>query len=168
MLFPAGPSTPAHPAGAYSFNRLFEWAMAVMMLLIAVTLALPGDTMERASLKPIAELGFSEGNMAFFFGAVGVLRVTALWLNGHINNGVTKPNGANIRAVCSALGALVMGQLTLALVVDAFTAEAPSFVIPVFGTLTVFEAISCYVARLDAVDRRSRLGRALAALERAT
>ncbi|MBK3400689.1 hypothetical protein [Methylobacterium ajmalii] len=40
MLFPAGPSTPAHPAGAYSFNRLFEWAMAVMMLLIAVTLAM--------------------------------------------------------------------------------------------------------------------------------
>ncbi len=77
--------------------------------------------------------------MAFFFGAVGVLRVTALWLNGHINNGITKPNGANVRAVCSALGALVMGQLTLALVVDAFTAEAPSFVIPVFGTLTIFE-----------------------------
>ncbi|MEG9458930.1 hypothetical protein [Methylobacterium ajmalii] len=127
---------------------------------------MPGDTMERAALKPIAEVGFNEGNMAFFFGAVGVLRVTALWLNGHINNGITKPNGANVRAVCSALGALVMGQLTLALVVDAFTAEAPSFVIPVFGTLTIFEAISCYVARLDAVDRRSRLGRALAALER--
>ena len=136
------------------------------MLLIAVTLAMPGDTMERAALKPIAEVGFNEGNTAFFFGAVGVLRVTALWLNGHINNGITKPNGANVRAVCSALGALVMGQLTLALVVDAFTAEAPSFVIPVFGTLTIFEAISCYVARLDAVDRRSRLGRALAALER--
>ncbi len=140
--------------------------MAVMMLLIALTLAMPGDIMERASLKPIAALGFSEGNMAFFFGAVGVLRVTALWLNGHINNGITKPNGANVRAVCSALGALVMAQLTLALVVDAFTAEAPSFVIPVFGTLTLFEAVSCYVARLDAVDRRSRLGRALAALER--
>ena len=55
MLFPAGPSTPAHPAGAYSFNRLFEWAMAVMMLLIAVTLAMPVDTMERAALKRIAE-----------------------------------------------------------------------------------------------------------------
>ncbi len=52
--------------------------------------------------------------------------------------------------MCSGLGALVMAQLTLALVVDAFTAEAPSFVIPVFGTLTLFEAISCYVARLDA------------------
>ncbi len=106
--------------------------------------------------------------MAFFFGLVGVLGVTALWLNGHINNGVTRPNGANVRAVCSGLGALVMAQLTLALVVDAFTAEALGFVIPVFGTLTLFEAISSYVARLDAVDRRSRLGQALAALERVT
>ncbi len=166
MLFPAGPSTPAHPAGSYSFNRLFEWAMAVMMLLIAVTLAMPGDTMERASLKPIAELGFSEANMAFFFGAVGVLRVTALWLNGHINNGVTRPNGANVRAVCSGLGALVMAQLDPRPGGRRLHGGGSSFVIPVFGTLTVFEAISCYVARLDAVDRRSRLGQALAALER--
>ncbi|WP_177202151.1 hypothetical protein [Methylobacterium sp. ap11] len=112
-----------------------------MVLLIAATLAMPGDPMERASLEPLAEHGFSEGDMAFFPGAVGVLRVTALWLNGHIDNGITKPNGADIRAVCSGLCALVMGQLTLALVVDAFTAEAPSYVIPVFGTLTIFVGV---------------------------
>ena len=33
-----------HPAGPYSTYRLFEWSMAVMMLLIAITLILPGDT----------------------------------------------------------------------------------------------------------------------------
>ncbi|MFE1601650.1 hypothetical protein [Methylobacterium sp. ID0610] len=165
MLLPIASPSAAHPAGPYSSHRLFEWAMAVMMLLIALTLALPGDTMERASLKPIADLGFSEGSMAFFFGTVGVLRATALYLNGHINNGMIRPNGANVRAVCAGFGALVMAQLTLALVVDAFRSEAPSFVIPVFGTLTLFEAISCYVARLDAVDRQSRLGKALTALE---
>ncbi|ACL58790.1 hypothetical protein [Methylobacterium nodulans] len=165
MHLPGTQHTVSHPAGPYSSNRLFEWAMAVMMLLIALTLALPGDTLERASLKPIADLGFGEGSMAFFFGAVGVLRITALYLNGHINNGLVRPNGANVRAICAGFGALIMGQLTLALVVEAITAAAPSFVIPVFGTLTLFEALSCYVARLDAVDRKSRLGQALIALE---
>ncbi|MEH3144409.1 MAG: hypothetical protein PGN34_03460 [Methylobacterium frigidaeris] len=148
--FPA----PAHPAGPCSVNRQFEWAMAVMMLLVAMTLALPGDTLERNSLRPVAALGFSEGNMAFFFGVVGTLRSVALFLNGHINNGLARPNGANVRAVCSGFGAVIMGQLTLALVLDALSADAPSFVIPVFGTLTLFEAISCYVARRDAVARR--------------
>ncbi|WP_298958800.1 hypothetical protein [uncultured Methylobacterium sp.] len=153
MSAPASPP-PAHPAGPYSAHRLFEWAMAVMMLLVALTLAVPGDTLERASLRPVAALGFSEEGMALFFGVVGTLRMAALVLNGHINNGLARPNGANVRAACSGFGAVIMGQLTLALVVDALSADAPSFVIPVFGTLTVFEAISCYVARRDAVARR--------------
>lgn len=36
---------PMHPAGPYSTYRLFEWCMASMMVLIAFTLAMPGDTM---------------------------------------------------------------------------------------------------------------------------
>jgi len=46
---------------------LFEWCMATMMVLIALTLAMPGDTMERSALKPIAHMGFSEPNMALIF-----------------------------------------------------------------------------------------------------
>ncbi|GJD52415.1 hypothetical protein OPKNFCMD_5180 [Methylobacterium crusticola] len=144
-----------HPAGPCGAHRLFEWAMAVMMLLVAVTLALPGDTLERAALRPVAELGVPESAMAACFAAIGTLRAAALYLNGHVNNGLVRPSGATVRAACAALGAMVMGQLTLALVVDAVSAQAPSFVIPVFGTLTLFEAVSCYVARRDAVARRT-------------
>ncbi|WP_286134344.1 hypothetical protein [Methylobacterium sp. Leaf123] len=61
---------------------------------------------------------------------------------------------------------LIMGQFAMALIYDAFTvAHAPSFVIPVFGTLAGFEAISVYIAVLDGVSRKSRIGKALAALE---
>lgn len=155
-----------HPAGPYSTYRLFEWSMAVMMLLIAITLILPGDTMERAALKPIADMGFSEENMAWFFGSVGILRAMALYLNGHINNIVVGPKGAYIRAACAAGGCFVMGQFTAALIFDAFKAEAPSFVIPVFGTMAMFEALSVYIAVLDGVSRKSRMGRALDQLER--
>lgn len=155
-----------HPAGPYSTYRLFEWCMAVMMLLMAVTLVLPGDTMERAALKPIAEMGFSEENMALFFGSVGILRIMALYLNGHINNYVVGPKGAYIRAVGAAGGCFIMGQLCGALIFDAFRADSPSLNIPVFGTLAMFEALSVYIAVLDGVSRKSRIGKALDRLEK--
>jgi len=161
------PLMAAHPAGPYSTYRLFEWCMATMMILIAVTLAMPGDTMERAALKPIAEMGFTEENMALLFGSVGVLRTMALYLNGHINNIVVGPKGAYIRAVCAAAGCFIMGQLTAALIFEAFKGpDAPSFVIPVFGTLAGFEALSVYIAALDGVSRKTPIGKALDKLEK--
>lgn len=160
------PLLPAHPAGPYSTYRLFEWCMATMMVLIAFTLAMPGDTMERGALKPIAEMGFSEANMALLFGSVGAVRIMALFLNGYINNANTGPKGAYFRAFGAGVGCLIMGQFAFALVWDALAvAHAPSFVIPVFGTLAGFEALSVYIAVLDGVSRKTRLGRALAALD---
>ncbi len=162
---PRKPLLPMHSAGPYSTYRLFEWCMAVMMVLIAITLAMPGDTMERAALKLIALLGFNEENMATFFAAVGSLRVMALYLNGYVNNSNIGPKGAYIRATGAAGGCLIMGQLTFALIYDAFQASSPSFFIPVLGTLAMFEAVSVYVACLDAVSRKSRIGQALSKLE---
>lgn len=161
------PLLPMHPAGPYSTYRLFEWCMATMMVLIAFTLALPGDTMERAALRPIAEMGFSEANMAMVFGSVGAVRVCALFMNGFINNARVGPKGAYARAFGAAVGCIIMGQFSVALVWDAFTvAHAPSFVIPVFGTLAGFECLSVYIAVLDGVARKTRLAQAIAQLEK--
>ncbi|MDR7037411.1 hypothetical protein J2X36_002158 [Methylobacterium sp. BE186] len=166
MLGMNGPLAPY--AGPYSTYRLFEWYMAVTMVLIAFTLALPGNTMERAALKPMVAAGFTEANLATFFAAVGAVRVLALFLNGKINNSRGGPAGAYIRAFCAAGGCIIMGQLTFALVYDAFTATSPSFFIPVLGTAAGFEALSVYIAVLDAAKRRgTRLGRALDQLEKA-
>lgn len=129
-----------HSAGPYSTYRLFEWCMATMMVLIAFTLAMPGDTMEWNALKPIAEMGFSEANMALIFGCVGSVRIMALFLNGYINNVRVEPKGAYARAFGAGIGCIIMGQFAIALIYDAFTvAHAPSFVIPEFGTLAGFE-----------------------------
>ncbi|WP_246736426.1 hypothetical protein [Enterovirga aerilata] len=138
--------------------------MAVMMVLISITLALPGDTLERAALRGLSDVGFTESNMAAIFGAIGALRGFALWANGNINHGRITPQGAMIRAWCCVVGAVIWGQMTLALFRDAFYANAPSLGIPLFGTLTMFELLSAYRARHDAVQRRSHLGRHLDAL----
>ena len=163
------PLVTPYPAGPYTAYRLFEWCMAIMMILIAFTLALPGDTMERAALRPAAALGFTEANLATIFGPVGAVRCLALYLNGQINNLVTGPRGAIIRACCAALGCFVIGQLAGSLIFDAlFLSESTSFFLPVLGTLACFELLSVYIAMLDAVERRDRLGKALDELERAS
>lgn len=145
-------------AGPHSTARLFEWCMAVMMVLIALTLALPGDTLERAALRSIAAMGFNEENMALIFGAVGAMRSLALYLNGHINNFRTGPKGAVIRAVGAGVGCLIMGQFSAALIWDGLVkGPALSFVIPICATLAVFEALSVYIAMLDAQRRRTKL-----------
>jgi len=160
------PLLPMHPAGPYSTYRLFEWCAATMMLLMAFTLAMPGDTMERNALRPIAEMGFSEANMATVFGSVGAIRVMALFLNGFINNQRVGPKGAYARAFGAAVGCLIMGQFTFALIYDAVeVAHAPSLNIAVFGTIAGFEALSVYIAVLDGVSRKTRIGKALTQLE---
>lgn len=80
------PLLPMHSAGPYSTYRLFEWCMATMMVLNAFTVAIPGDTMKRNALRPIAEMGFSEANTALIFGCASSARVMALFLNGYINS----------------------------------------------------------------------------------
>ncbi|WP_462122389.1 hypothetical protein [Methylorubrum thiocyanatum] len=108
----------------------------------------------------------SEPNMALIFGCVGSVRVMALFLNGYINNVRIGHKGAYARVAGAAVGCAIMGQFATALMWDAlFVAHAPSFVIPVFGTLAGFEALSVYIAVLDGVSRKSRIGKALAALE---
>ncbi|WP_342152301.1 hypothetical protein [Methylorubrum sp. SB2] len=160
------PLLPVHPAGPYSTYRLFEWCMATMMLLMALTLAMPGDTMERLALRPIAEMGFSEANMALAFGSVGAVRMMALFLNGFINNARVGPKGAYARAFGAAVGCFIMGQFSFALIYDAFAeAHAPSLSISIFGTLAGFEALSVYIAVLDGASRKGRIGQALARLE---
>ncbi|GJE80671.1 hypothetical protein [Methylorubrum thiocyanatum] len=157
---PRCPLPPMNSACPSSTYWLFEGCMATMMVLIAFTLAMPGDTMERSALKPIAHMGFSEPNMALIFGCVESVRVMAQFLNGYINNVRIGPEGAYARAACAVVGCTIMGQFATALMWDAlFVAHAPSFVVLVFGTLAGFEAISVYIAVLDGVLRKSRIGR---------
>lgn len=145
-----------HIAGPYSNQRLFEWCMAVMMLLIATTLAFPGDTIERSALKPLLDAGFTEGFLSGFFAAFGTLRAVALAANGYINNGYARPSGATLRAIGAAAGAIIWGEMMICLLADALQSEAPSLVIPVFGTLVIFEVISCGRARRDSIERRRK------------
>lgn len=162
MLRPYRPLMIPHPAGPYSTYRLFEWYSSVTMLLMAITLAMPGDTLERGALRPIAQMGISEESLAVFFTCIGAVRCMALYLNGHINNFKVGPKGAFIRAACAGLGCLIYAQFTTALIFDAmFVSNAPALNIAVFGAIAGFEALSVYIAVQDAQMRNNRLAQAV-------
>ena len=132
-------------AGRFSTNRLFEWIMAIMMLQIAVTLAMPGDTLGRGALRMLQEqMGLGESFIAVLLGCIGTLRCAALYANGNI-----PVHGPRARTAGSAIGALTLAVLMATMLYDSFVSGSGSILVPVFGSLIIGEVVSAYRATRD-------------------
>ncbi|WP_429068506.1 hypothetical protein [Bosea sp. OAE752] len=136
-------------AGPYSSNRLFEWIMAGGLLLMAFTLALPGDSLDRGTLRLLAENGASEEAMAVTLGCIGSMRAVALFANGKL-----PVYGPLMRYAGSFVGAFVWMMLMLPLVYDSLLSGKVSIFVPLLGMLTLGELISVYRAVRDGGFRR--------------
>jgi hypothetical protein len=133
------------PQGPHATNRLFEWIVSAMMVLIGFTIALPGDVASDP-LNLIIKFGWvGEDGLAFFFGVVGAARLCALWASSiyHIY-------GPRIRAVGSALGSAIWLEMTFASVWSGVLTNKTTLAAAIYGSLTVGELISCYRATYDA------------------
>lgn len=124
-------------AGPYSSNRLFEWIMAVSMLLIAFTLALPGDSLDRGAIRMLLEANLSETTIGSIFGIIGSARCIALFANGNLPF-----YGPILRYVGSVVGALFWSYLMTVLVIDAFVTGKNSMFMPLLGALAAGEVVS--------------------------
>src|SRR5215204_4395582 len=136
-------------AAKFCTDRLFEWVVSIMMICISVTLAIPGDTLERSALAPLLQAGMTEEALASAFGIIGAVRGVALFANGAL-----RPSGARMRAVGAAVGSVIWMQLAVILAIDSIATGRMSFVLPILFCLTGGEFISCYRAIFDA-GRRS-------------
>lgn len=125
------------PSGPYSSNRLFEWVMAVAMLLMAFTLALPGDSLDRGALRQLSEAGASEEAIAFVFALIGCARCIALFANGNLPF-----YGPILRYVGSVVGALFWSYLMTVLAYDGLVTGKNSMMMPLLGALAAGEVIS--------------------------
>ncbi len=135
----------AQTAGRYSSNRLFEWVMAIMMLLIAFTLSLPGDTLSRGALNMLqTQLDIDEPIVAVILAAVGTLRCGALYANGNL-----PVYGPKARTLGSAVGALSWAVLMSTMIFDSLLSKSASIMVPVFGSLIIGEVVSAYRATRD-------------------
>ncbi|HEV2552698.1 MAG TPA: hypothetical protein VGV17_02925 [Bosea sp. (in: a-proteobacteria)] len=140
---------PRAPAGPYSSNRLFEWIMAGGLLLIAFTLALPGDSLDRGALRLLVATGFSEDVMAVLFAVIGSMRAFALFANGKLPF-----YGPLMRYAGSFVGALVWALMMSPLAYDSLLSGKVSFIVPLLGMLTLGELISVYRAVRDGGFRK--------------
>lgn len=140
---------PITPAGFHGANRLFEWIVSGMMLMIGLTLALPGDVASDPLNILVRSGAVSEDGLAVFFCMIALVRIVALWANGRI-----PVHGPRARAICSALAAIVWSQMTLASIWSGTVAGHTTLAFAIYGSLTVGELLSCYRATYDA-GRRS-------------
>lgn len=142
---------PITPAGIHGANRLFEWVVSGMMLMIGFTLAMPGEVASDP-LNVLVKSGVaSEEILAFFFCAIAMVRIMALWANGRIPT-----HGPRARAICSAVAALIWSQMALASVWVGTVAGQTTLAAAIYGSLTIGELLSCYRATYDA-GRRGHL-----------
>ena len=122
-------------------NRLFELAMTVAMLGIAIWVMIWPASIEAGSFRYLLEV-ISPATVVALYALLGVARFAALIANGH-----WQIYGPLVRAIGALLAAFVWAQMSAALFLwGEVTGKPPSIGIPVFGTLALFELISMYRA----------------------
>jgi hypothetical protein len=127
-------------------NRLWEWIMGLMMLGIAGTLAMPGNSLEKGPLHVLEQAGLTEGVLILAFGGIGCLRIVALVYNGRLPI-------PRARALGSMAAALIWAQLGSILAYGSIQSGVPSLALPIYGFLTLGELFSCYRTGYDAGQR---------------
>ena len=129
--------------------RLFEWMTSLMMIGIAIIVAVSPSAIHSGGFALMANVGLTAPVIGILFMAAGLGRMAALYANGH-----WPVIGPRIRAACAAGGAVVWGQMLLALVKWSEQSGYISIGVSVYLFLIVGEVISCHRAASDGIVRR--------------
>lgn len=87
-------------------GRATEWLVTFILLGFSIVLLLPGNTLARTSLNVLHVWGFNETSLAIVYLICGVMRLTALYINGR-RTGLT----ARIRVFTAILSAILWMNL---------------------------------------------------------
>ena len=117
---------------------LFEWCMAYMLVLMSITLAFYPGTIQKSSFRLLLETGVPGMVFMFVYGFAGIIRLLALYANGKWKY------GTHARALGSGLGAIIWGQMCMALALRTFETDSISLGVPVYFVLSVGEIVATY------------------------
>lgn len=95
-------------------DRGLEWFSAFVMLGWGLTLITPGDTLAGPQYAAFGRFGMTEDAWAAVFGAVGLARLVALYINGQW------PKSPHIRMAGSFFGAISWAQVAYLLTVSTY------------------------------------------------
>lgn len=129
--------------------RLFEWAMAIAMILLALECFIWPQTIGASAFHWMVIL-FPAPSVGVIMFLAGSARVAALIVNGR-----SPVHGPRIRAVGALVGALMWGQFWLALIMPFYMNEKaiPSPGIPFWFTFVLCELFTVYRAAKDVRSR---------------
>lgn len=131
-------------------DRGMEWFSAFVMLGWGVILISPGETLSGPQYAAFGRFGFTEEFWAWAFGAAGLARLVALYINGNW------PRSPHIRMVGSLFGAVSWAQVSYLLYLSsAGIGHAPNTGIVVYGALALADLLGIARAAFDARYNRS-------------
>lgn len=127
----------------YLDGRLFEWVMAISMVMLAVEIFVWPDTLRASAFQWALQLMSADFVGVVMFCA-GWFRILAL-----IANGSSLVIGPRVRAVAAIVGAVMWVQFGTALVKLSVEQDFPSPGIPFWYMFTIAELRIAYRAVLD-------------------
>lgn len=130
----------------FARTHLFEWVSSCIMVSMALEIGLTrGLAARTGSYGVMTSLGIPDWFFILFFLLFGATRCAALYLNGQ-----AYPYGPFLRMVVSVWGALVWGQLGVALLVSLIVTHTMNIGLSIYFFLAMGELVSCYRAAYDA------------------
>jgi hypothetical protein len=131
----------------YLEGRLFEWAMACSMVLLAVETFIWPMTLNASAFYWLTKV-LPTSLIGIFLLTFGLVRCAAL-----VANGRSLVHGPRIRAIGALAGAVMWAQFDLALIASFTVKGPPSPGIPFWFTFTFAEIYSAYRAASDVRSR---------------
>lgn len=131
-------------AGTHCRNRVFEWSMGGAIAGLGMLLVIWPAAIKESAFFPFLEI-MSQRDIATVCLGGGILRMIALWWNGH-----SAIWGPLVRASGAVLGAVVLAALAFALYRQGIMiGRSPSPTLPFFLSFFVAELISASRAAGD-------------------
>lgn len=124
-------------------GRLFEWMMAVSMVLLAFEIYLWPRTIEFSAFTELSQV-MTSAFIGLFLGIVGLVRIVSLLLNGHQVRGLRI--GPFLRSLMAVFCALMWTQFALALFQLSIDRGVPSPGLPFWSTFVLGELYVAYKA----------------------
>jgi hypothetical protein len=125
----------------FAEGRALEWVLALSMLLLAGEALIWPDTLRAAAFN-IVLLVLSSRSIGVLLLMLGWAKAAGLMLNGQKVAGF--PAGPYIRAITSALSAIMWSQFALALLRVSIERGRPSVVMPFFFMFALGELYVAY------------------------
>ncbi|MEH6505033.1 MAG: hypothetical protein V7786_02070 [Sulfitobacter litoralis] len=128
-------------------GRATEWQNSIIILIFALTLALPGDTLSTSvAFAAFRQLGMDEVALAVPLTIIAIMRMAGLFINGNWRRSPV------LRCVGAVLGAGLFMGLAVLFAVPALSGQSDALTTGagVYLALAAFDVLAAYRSAADA------------------